>query len=84
MRKYTIAMSVRFACFIACIFTPGWWILIPAIGAVILPYLAVVIANVSSRPSGVMEAPDRYALPAAPTRDLPGSAPDAPTKDADA
>lgn len=44
-RRYLISMGIRTACVIGAIFIPGWprWVLIA--GAVILPYLAVVIAN---------------------------------------
>lgn len=44
-RKYLISMGIRTACVIAAIFVPGWpkWIFI--VGAVVLPYLAVVVAN---------------------------------------
>lgn len=44
-RKYLISMGIRTGCVIGAIFIPGWprWVLIA--GAVILPYLAVVIAN---------------------------------------
>lgn len=45
IRKYTISMSVRMLCFILAFFFEGWlrWVLLA--GAVILPYIAVVIAN---------------------------------------
>lgn len=45
IRKYTISMSVRMACFLAAFFTHGWiqWVFFA--GAVFLPYVAVVIAN---------------------------------------
>jgi hypothetical protein len=44
-RRYLISMGIRTACVIAAIFVPGWprWVLIA--GAVVLPYLAVVVAN---------------------------------------
>jgi hypothetical protein len=45
MLKYTIAMSVRVVCIALCLVVQGWWIVIPAAGAVFLPYFAVVIAN---------------------------------------
>ena len=48
MLKYTIAMVIRLICFlIAAVFAKslGWWILIPIAGAVLLPYVAVVLAN---------------------------------------
>ncbi|MFL4472543.1 DUF3099 domain-containing protein [Paeniglutamicibacter sp. MACA_103] len=43
--KYTISMSVRLACFIAAFFVDGWlrWVFLA--GAIVLPYIAVVIAN---------------------------------------
>ena len=45
VRKYTISMSVRMLCFVAAFFTHGplQWLLL--VGAVVLPYIAVVIAN---------------------------------------
>ena len=44
-RRYLISMGIRTACVILAIFVPGWprWVFIT--GAVVLPYLAVVIAN---------------------------------------
>lgn len=44
-RRYLISMGIRTACVIIAIFVPGWprWIFIA--GAVVLPYLAVVVAN---------------------------------------
>lgn len=45
MLKYTIAMSVRVVCLGLCLVVPAWWNVIPALGAVFLPYFAVVIAN---------------------------------------
>jgi len=44
-RRYLISMGIRTSCVIAAIFVPGWpkWIFI--VGAVVLPYLAVVVAN---------------------------------------
>lgn len=45
MIKYTIAMSIRVVCIALCLVVEGWWVLLPAAGAVFLPYFAVVIAN---------------------------------------
>ena len=44
-RRYLVSMGIRTACVILAIFIPGWarWVFIA--GAVVLPYLAVVIAN---------------------------------------
>lgn len=48
MLKYVIMMGVRVACFVAMILvTPyGWYTWLFAAGAVFLPYIAVVVANV--------------------------------------
>lgn len=50
MTKYFIMMSVRVVCFVLMVvITPyGWHTGVFAVGAVLLPYLAVVVANVSS------------------------------------
>jgi predicted tellurium resistance membrane protein TerC len=48
MRKYTIAMSVRTVCLILLVVVPDWWRYVFGVGAVILPYIAVVLANVGS------------------------------------
>ncbi len=44
-KRYLISMGIRTACVLAAIVVPGWpkWIFIAS--AVVLPYLAVVIAN---------------------------------------
>lgn len=44
-RRYLVSMGIRTFCVIAAIFVPGWprWVFIAA--AVVLPYLAVVVAN---------------------------------------
>ena len=45
-RRYVLSMGLRTACFIAAVLVgPGWlrWVLVA--GAVLLPYVAVVMAN---------------------------------------
>lgn len=44
-KRYLISMAIRTACVLAAIVVPGWpkWLFI--VGAVVLPYLAVVMAN---------------------------------------
>ncbi|TAK69613.1 MAG: DUF3099 domain-containing protein [Actinomycetota bacterium] len=44
-RRYLVSMGIRTVCFLGAIITPGWprWLLV--LGAVCLPYLAVVMAN---------------------------------------
>ncbi|HWD63121.1 MAG TPA: DUF3099 domain-containing protein [Humibacter sp.] len=51
MLEYTVMMSIRVLCIVSLIWVRGWWLLIPAAGAIFLPYFAVVIAN-AVRPSG--------------------------------
>lgn len=53
MIKYTIAMSIRTVCVISLVFLSGWWMAVALVGAIVLPYIAVVIANVSMRPATV-------------------------------
>jgi len=51
-RRYVISMSVRTACFIAAVFVPyGPARFVLVIAALVLPYLAVVIANGGREPN---------------------------------
>ena len=62
MTKYFIMMSVRVVCFVLMVvITPyGWHTGILAVGAIILPYLAVVVANVGTDASEAKAvAPER-------------------------
>lgn len=45
MLKYSIAMGVRMICVILAFSIPFWWRWIFVAAALILPYIAVVIAN---------------------------------------
>jgi Protein of unknown function (DUF3099) len=76
MIKYTIAMSIRVACIFAMLFAQGWWLVVCAAGAIFLPYVAVVLANVSGpsrsaevlRPGGL--------VPSTPPMPGPGAGPE--------
>lgn len=68
MIRYGIAMGIRCLCIIACLFVRGWWLLIPIAGAVILPYVAVVLANVGARETHQVERPGSL-LPVRPRRE---------------
>jgi len=50
--RYLIAMCLRVVCIILCFFVQGWWLLLPIIGAVMLPYFAMIVANVGSGRQG--------------------------------
>jgi hypothetical protein len=43
--KYTVAMGIRVVCIVLMLFVEGWWLLLCAAGAILLPYFAVVVAN---------------------------------------
>lgn len=61
MVRYSVAMGIRVICIALCLVTPGWWLLIPAAGAVFLPYVAVVIANNVHRTGSRVERPGTVA-----------------------
>src|SRR3990170_5365142 len=50
MTNYLIAMGIRTVCVVLCFFAQGWWLAVTVLGAIVLPYLAVVIANVGAEP----------------------------------
>lgn len=67
--RYLAMMGVRVLCFLLMVLiTPyGWYTWVFAAGAIFLPYVAVVFANVgASGPVAAPENPERQ-LPAAPT-----------------
>jgi hypothetical protein len=71
-RRYTLMMGIRVICFVLAIILfvahMGWLVLFPAVGAIVIPYVAVVFANGGREPDntrGFME--HRMNLPA--TRD---------------
>lgn len=45
MIKYSVAMGIRMVCIGLCLVAQGWWLVVFAVGAIVLPYLAVVVAN---------------------------------------
>lgn len=49
MRAYSTAMSIRMACLILVFFVPWELKIVFGVGAVVLPYVAVVLANAGSR-----------------------------------
>jgi hypothetical protein len=75
MIKYSVAMGVRVVCLFAAILAPGWWAAVPIIGAIFLPYFAVVIANVSVVPRQAEVQRPGNILPVAPPRSAGGDRP---------
>ena len=78
MTKYFIMMSVRVGCFVLMVvITPyGWHTGILAVGAILLPYVAVVVANVGSDSRPVRAVPPGRELEAFAS---PADAPDLET-----
>ena len=56
-RRYLVMMSIRAVCFVIaiCLFVNhfGWLAAIPAVGAIFIPYFAVVFANGGREPDNV-------------------------------
>ena len=64
MKVYLVQMLLRTACFVAALFTHGWWQLGFILGAVVLPYVAVVMANATaSRSDGFELPPGQFGSP---------------------
>lgn len=65
-RRYLAMMGVRTLCFVTAFFVEGWLRWTCVVLAVVLPYVAVVLANsVRTRPDGdvaVPTVPDRHQL----------------------
>lgn len=57
MAKYLIAMGVRLVCIAMCFVVSGWWLAVFAVAAVVLPYFAVVLANVGHKEEGAVLRP---------------------------
>ncbi|WP_183086318.1 DUF3099 domain-containing protein [Mycetocola tolaasinivorans] len=91
MRQYFISMLIRVAC-IACLpFLHGWWLVIPAVGAIVIPYFAMLFANqpgtaedgYRESPGGIVRSAngtayataDPAATPSAAATDFEGDAP---------
>ena len=69
MVKYGIAMSIRVVCIVLMLFLHGWWLILPAIGAIVLPYFAVVVGNVGTSTPKRHEQPTQIEV----YRPAPGS-----------
>jgi Protein of unknown function (DUF3099) len=75
-RRYLLMMGIRVLCFVIAIIIfvahGGWLAAIPAVGAIAIPYFAVVFANGGREPSGTRglrpyepNLPERYTDPSA-------------------
>ncbi|WEO75627.1 DUF3099 domain-containing protein [Cryobacterium sp. SO2] len=46
MIRYSVTMGIRMVCIVLMLFVQGWWLVVCALGAILLPYFAVIAANV--------------------------------------
>jgi hypothetical protein len=78
--RYLVMMGIRIACFILMVvITPyGWYTWVFGAAAIVLPYIAVVLANVGAGESRTDAVNPERALPASPTAPASGSSADAP------
>ena len=85
MIKYAVAMGIRMVCLILIFVVDGWLKILPVIGAVFLPWIAVIIANGSDTAevhadSLLDSAPlDQLDAPAAGPAGQGGAVPDDPS-----
>lgn len=78
IRVYLITMGIRVLCFILMVaVTPySWYTLVFGVGAVFLPYVAVVLANVGKDAHAPeAEEPQQLALPPSPPAPVEDDAP---------
>ncbi len=68
--RYLISMAIRTGCFVGIYFTEGWMRWVMAVGAIVVPYVAVVAANAGKeRPKeadSLMETPGLPQIEAGP------------------
>jgi hypothetical protein len=73
-RRYLIMMGIRVVCFVVAIAVyaagAGWYAAIPVVGALVIPYFAVVFANGGREPTSTRgfrayepNLPERYSPP---------------------
>ena len=81
MIRYAVTMGIRMVCIVMMLFVQGWWLVVCALGAILLPYFAVIAANVHGdqrsptvlRPGAVAVLPRDPARPDDSTSDDGGS-----------
>ena len=91
-RRYLIMMGVRVVCFVLTVVLfaagAGWLAAIPAVGALVIPYFAVVFANGGREPTSTRgfrpyepNLPQRYSPPGPTVPDRPVSPGQSPGDD---
>jgi Protein of unknown function (DUF3099) len=81
-RRYLIMMGIRTVCFLTALLMfvnhLGWLTAIPLVGALVIPYFAVIFANAARQPTTTRgfrqyepNLPERYVPPGEQPRDVP-------------
>jgi hypothetical protein len=80
MVRYAVTMGIRMVCIVLLLFVHGWWLVVCAVGAIVLPYFAMIAANVHGgqqggatvlRPGAVAVLPPPAAPPRMPADQAP-------------
>ncbi len=74
IRRYLTAMGLRLVCSVLALLASGWLRWTFVVAAVILPYIAVVLANAVGPRTGELVAP--VSAPQGEVRAIPGERPD--------
>lgn len=77
MRSYLLTMGIRIACLILMVTVVpyGWYTFVFAAGAVVLPYVAVVIANAGQSSKVASAQNPGRSLPSTPSKSEPEGVP---------
>ena len=62
MRLYSLSMGIRLICIGLCFIVPGWFVTLPILGAIVLPWFAVIGANTKTITNNSVESPHRGAI----------------------
>lgn len=62
MRSYSLSMLIRLICIGLCFVVPGWFVTLPILGAILLPWFAVVGANTKKITNSSLESPHNHAI----------------------
>ncbi|MBL8928845.1 MAG: DUF3099 domain-containing protein [Kineosporiaceae bacterium] len=61
--RYLMSMAIRTACVLLVFVVPGYWKIVVGVGAVFLPYVAVIMANAGYTRKTVRVYPEVHDLP---------------------
>ena len=75
MIRYAVTMGIRMVCIVLMFFVQGWWLVVCAVGAIVLPYFAVVAANVHGEQRSTVLRPGAVSLLPPPATEPRGTAP---------